>query len=161
MASLPRGSSLYLLNLWPPAFHMEFMLPLLYQDPTLDVQILTIRPKVLPLSSVEPSGAIEKFFAECLPDQIGTTPTWARWDGSDTLRVGIEGGRFMHSLIEDVYPAAPEAQRAGARMEMPRFTAEVVRADAGGVQELVFHFHSTDKPWVVLDMRNGRAIRVR
>ena len=159
--SLPRGSSLYLLNLWPPAFHMEFMLPLLYQDPTLDVQVLTIRPKILPLSSAELPGAIEKFFAECLPDHIGKTPTWTRWDGPDTLRVGIEGGRFMHSLIEDVYPAAPEAQRAGARIDMPRFTAEVVRADAGGVQELAFHFHSTDKPWVVLDMRNGRAIRLR
>ncbi len=159
--SLPRGSSLYLLNLWPPAFHMEFMLPLLYQDPTLDVQVLTIRPKVLPLSSAEPPGAVEKFFAECLPDHIGTTQTWTRWDGPDTLRVGIEGGRFMRSLIEDIYPAAPEAQRAGARIDMPRFTAEVVRADAGGVQELAFHFHSTDKPRVVLDMRNGRAIKLR
>jgi Dolichyl-phosphate-mannose-protein mannosyltransferase len=159
--SLPRGSSLYLLNLWPPAFHMEFILPLLYQDPTLDVQILTIRPKVLPLSSAEPSGAIEKFFAECLPDHFGTTHIWTRWDGPDTLRVGIEDGRFMHSLIEDIYPAAPEAQRAGAHVDMPQFTTEVVRADAGGVQELAFHFHSTDKPRVVLDMSNGRAVRLR
>lgn len=159
--SLPRGASLYLLNLWPPAFHMEFMLPLLYQDPTLDVQVLTIRPKVLPLGSTEPSGAIEKFFAECLPDHIGMTQTWARWEGPDTLRVGIEGGRFMRSLIEDIYPAALEAQRAGARIDTPRFTAAVVRADAGGVQELIFHFHSTDKPWVVLDMRNGQATKVR
>ncbi|MFA6564579.1 MAG: hypothetical protein WCV00_21925 [Verrucomicrobiia bacterium] len=28
LPALPRGSSLYLLNLWPPAFGMEFMLPL-------------------------------------------------------------------------------------------------------------------------------------
>jgi len=157
----PRGSSLYLLNLWPPAFGMEFMLPLLYQNPTLDVQVLTIRPKILPMNSVQPPNALVRFFAECLPDHIGPTRTETRWDGSETLRVSIEGGRFMRSLIEEVYPAAAEAQRQGARIETPRFTAEVVRADEGGVQELAFHFRSTDPPPVVLNMRNGQTIRVR
>ncbi|MCX6909300.1 MAG: hypothetical protein NTY01_14840, partial [Verrucomicrobia bacterium] len=159
--SLPRGSSLYLLNLWPPAFGMEFMLPLLYRDPALDVQVLTIRPKMLPIDSVQPPGAMVKFFSKCLPDHIGQTPIETRWDGPGTLRVSIEGGRFMRSLTEEVYPAAAEAQRQGARIETPRFTAEVVRADEGGVRELAFHFCSTDPPPVVLNMGNGRAVRVR
>ena len=137
------------------------MLPLLYRDPALDVQVLTIRPKILPMNSVQPPNTMVRFFAECLPDHIGPTRTETRWDGPETLRVSVEGGRFMRSLIEEVYPAAAEAQRAGARIETPRFTAEVVRADAGGVQELAFHFRSTDPPPVVLNMRNGQAIRVR
>ncbi|MBI5685128.1 MAG: glycosyltransferase family 39 protein [Verrucomicrobia bacterium] len=161
LPSLPRGSSLYLLNLWPPAFGMEFMLPLLYQDPTLDVQVLTIRPKMLPIDSVQPPGAMVKFFSKCLPDHIGATRIESRWNGLETLRVSIEGGRFMRSLTEEVYPAAAEAQRQGARVDTPGFTAEVVRADAGGVQTLAFRFRSTDPPPMVLDMQNGRAERVR
>lgn len=156
-----RGSSLYLLNLWPPAFQMEFMLPLLYQDPTLDIQVLTIRPKILPLNSAHPPNSLVRFFAECLPDHIGPTRTETRWDGPETLRVNIEGGRFMRSLVEEVYPPATEAQRQGARIETPQFTAEVVRADKNGVQELAFRFRSTDPPPLVLNMRNGQAIRLR
>jgi len=158
---LPRGSSLYLLNLWPPAFGMEFMLPLLYQDPMLDVQVLTIRPKVLPFDSIQPPESLVKFFGECLPDHIGPTRIENRWDGPGMLRVIIEEGGFMHSLVEEVYPAAAEAQRQGARVETPRFTAEVVRADAGGVRELAFHFRPTVPPPLVLDMQHGRAVRVR
>jgi hypothetical protein len=158
---LPRGSSLYLLNLWPPAFGMEFMLPLLYQDPTLDVQVLTIRPKVLPFDSIQPPESLVRFFSECLPDHIGPTRIENRWDGPGTLRVSIEEGGFMRSLVEEVYPAAAEAQRQGARVEAPRFTAEIVRADARGVRELAFRFLSTDRPPLVLDMQHGRAVRVR
>jgi len=158
--SPPRGGSLYLLNLWPPALNMEFMLPLLYQDPTLDVQVLTIHPKILPLDAEKPPGALVSFFGKCLPDHIGVTRTEARWEGADTLRVRIEGGRFMRSLIEDIYPSAAAIQKTGARVEMPRFTAEVTRADDGGVQELVFRFrHGGERP-VVLDLRNGRVARV-
>jgi hypothetical protein len=158
---LPRGSSLYLLNLWAPAFGMEFMLPLLYQDPALDVQVLTLRPKMLPFDSIQPPETLVRFFSECLPDHIGPTRIAARWEGPATLRVSIEDGRFMRSLTEEVYPAAAEAQRTGTRVEMARFTAEVVRADAGGVQELAFHFRSTDGPPLVLDMQHGHAVRLR
>ncbi|MBI5822314.1 MAG: glycosyltransferase family 39 protein [Verrucomicrobia bacterium] len=159
--SLPRGASLYLLNLWPPAFGMEFMLPLLYQDPTLDVQVLTIRPKVLPFDSIQPPESLVKFFSKCLPDHIGQTRIETRWDGPGTLRVSVEGGRFMRSLIEEIYPVAAEAQREGARVDAPGFIAEVTRADARGAQALAFHFRSTAPPPVVLDMQNGRAVRVR
>ncbi|MCX6908476.1 MAG: glycosyltransferase family 39 protein [Verrucomicrobia bacterium] len=157
----PHGSSLYLLNLWPPAFGMEFMLPLLYQDPTLDVQVLTIRPKVLPFDSIQPPETLVKFFSKCLPDHIGQTQIETRWDAADTLRVSVEGGRFMRSLIEEVYPAAAEVQRQGARVDTPRFAAEVTRADSGGVQAMAFRFRSTNPPPVVLDMQQGRAVRVR
>jgi len=157
----PHGSSLYLLNLWPPAFGMEFMLPLLYQDPTLDVQVLTIRPKVLPFDSIQPPETLVKFFSKCLPDHIGQTRIETRWDAADTLRVSVEGGRFMRSLIEEVYPAAAKVQRQGALVDTPRFTAEVTRADSGGVQALAFRFRSTNPPAVVLDMQQGRAVRVR
>jgi len=34
------------------------------------------------------------------------------------------------------------------------------RADAGDVRELTFRFRSTDPPPVVLDMQQGRAVRV-
>jgi hypothetical protein len=156
----PRGGSLYLLNLWPPALNMELMLPLLYQDPTLDVQVLTIHPKILPLDAERPPGALVSFFGECLPDHISVTQTEARWEGVDTLRVSIEGGRFMRSLIEDIYPSAASVQKTGARVEMPRFTVEVARADDDGVQELVFRFrHGGERP-VVLDLRNGKVVRV-
>jgi hypothetical protein len=161
LPSLPHGSSLYLLNLWPPAFGMEFMLPLLYQDPALDVQVLSIRPKMLPVDSVQSSGALVRFFSKCLPDHIGATQIKSRWDEPGTLRVDIEGGRFMRSLIEEVYPPAAEAKRQGARVETPKFTAEVVRADAGGVEELAFHFQPAEPPPLVLDMQNGRTMRIQ
>lgn len=158
--SLPQGSSLYLLNLWPPAFGMEFMLPLLYQDPALDVQVLTIRPKILPLDSARPPGSLAGFFARCLPDHIGQTRTTARWDGPATLRVGIEGGRFMRSLIEEIYPASAAAQKTGTRVETAGFAAEVVRADAAGVQEMVFHFRDAVSRPLVLDLHDGGARRL-
>ncbi|MFA5193608.1 MAG: hypothetical protein WC740_23105, partial [Verrucomicrobiia bacterium] len=84
-----------------------------------------------------------------------------RWDGPGTLRVSVDGGRFMRSLIEEIYPVAAEAQREGARVDAPGFIAEVTRADARGAQALAFHFRSTAQPPVVLDMQNGRAVRVR
>jgi hypothetical protein len=156
----PRGGSLYLLNLWPPALNMEFMLPLLYQNPTLDVQVLTIHPKILPLDAQKPPGALVSFFGHCLPDHIGVTRTEAQWEGADTLRVRIEGGRFMRSLIEDIYPSAAAVQKTGARVEMARFAAEVARADDDGVQELVFRFRHGGERSLVLDLRNGKAARV-
>ena len=102
-----------------------------------------------------------KFFSKCLPDHIGQTRIETRWDAADTLRVSVEGGRFMRSLIEEVYPVAAEAQRQGSLVDTPRFTAEVTRADSGGVQALAFRFRSMNLPVVVLDMQQGRAVRVR
>ncbi|MBI5394651.1 MAG: glycosyltransferase family 39 protein [Verrucomicrobia bacterium] len=155
-----RGSTLCLLNLWPPAFGMEFMLPLAYGDPTLDVQVLTVQPKILPLDSEEPPGPLVRFFHKCLPDHVGATTIHARWDGPASLRVNIEGGRFMRSLIEEIYPVAAAVQKTGAKVETARFTAEVARADAAGVQELAFRFRDGERP-VVLDLRNEKVARVR
>lgn len=159
--SIPKGSSLYLLNLWPPAFGIEFILPVLYDDPTLDVQVLTIHPKILPLGDASPDSFLMKAFEKFLPDHVGRTTVRNHWDAPDRLRVGIDGGGYMRSLIEEIYPCAPSLQKEGARLQLARFSAEVLRADEAGVKELVFQFNPrATSPRTVLDLAYGRVRRL-
>ncbi len=154
------GSSVYLLNLWGPSFGLEMMPSLLYRDPTLDVQVLTIHPKLLPVGEHRVNNAwLQKFFSAALPDATGEAPVETTWESPDVLRVQIRGGRFMRSLIEQIYPAAPIAQTPGGRVETPRFTAEVVAADADGVETLRFRFQPGAKR-IVFDLQGGRVRRL-
>lgn len=70
------------------------------------------------------------------------------------LRVQIHNGRFMRSLIEQTYPASPSVQKPGARVDMEHFTAEVVAADADGVETLRFYFQPGRKR-MVFDLQGG------
>lgn len=159
--SIPKGSSLYLLNLWPPAFGIEFILPMLYDDPTLDVQVLTIHPKILPLGDASSGSLMMKAFEKFLPDHVGKTVVRTHWDAPDRLRVGIDGGGYMRSLIEEIYPCDPSLQKEGARLQLARFSAEVLRADDTGVKELVFQFNPrTTSPRAILDMAHGQVRRL-
>ena len=158
IAGLPRGGSVYLLNLWPPAFGIELVFPLLAEDPALDIQVLTIHPKMLPLDGQDMNSLWMKVFQKCMPEHVGEVRTEAVWEDGDTLRVRIEGGRFMKSLVEEIYPASPSVQKPGTRVENHRFSAEVTRADAQGVQEIVFRFKPSAKyPRIVLDVGGGQV----
>jgi hypothetical protein len=66
----------------------------------------------------------------------------------------------MRSLIEEIYPASAAAQKTGTRVETAGFAAEVVRADAAGVQEMVFHFRDAVSRPLVLDLHDGGARRL-
>ena len=151
------GSTLYLLNLWGPSFGMEMMPALIYGDPALDVQVLSIHPKLLPVGDYRVNNAmLQRFFSAVLPGATGEAPVETQWESPDVLRVQIRNGRFMHSLIEQIYPAADAAQVTGTRIEMEHFTAEVVAADADGVETLRFHFKPGWKR-VILDLQGGRV----
>ena len=150
-------SSIYLLNLWGPSFGMETMPGLLAGNPSLDVQVLTIHPKVLPVGDYKLNNPLlQRFFSSVLPGAVGEAQVDAEWESPDVLRVQIHNGRFMRSLIEQTYPAAAIAQKPGARIEMDHFTAEVVDADADGVETLRFHFEPGRKR-VVFDLQGGKV----
>jgi hypothetical protein len=149
--------SIYLLNLWGPAFGMEMMPGLLAHNPKLDVQVLTIHPKVLPVGEYRLSNPLlQRFFSAVLPGAVGEAKVDAVWESPDVLRVQIHNGRFMRSLIEQTYPASPSVQKIGAWVEMDHFAAEVVAADADGVETLRFHFQPGRKR-VVIDLQDGRV----
>jgi hypothetical protein len=151
-------SSVYLLNLWGPAFGMEAMPGLLAGNPRLDVQVLTIHPKVLPVGGYQLNNPLlQRFFGALLPGAIGEATVETVWESPDVLRVHIRNGRFMRSLIEQTYPAAASVQVAGARVAMEHFNAEVVAADADGVETLRFHFQPGRKR-VVFDLQ-GATVR--
>ncbi|OAI43400.1 hypothetical protein AYO41_01930 [Verrucomicrobia bacterium SCGC AG-212-E04] len=155
-----KGSSIYLLNLWGPAFGMEMMPMMLTGDRTLDVQVLTIHPKLLPVGEYRVSNPLlQRFFAAVLPGATGEAPVEATWESHDILRVQIRHGRFMRSLIEQTYPAAAAAQTPDSRIEMPHFTAEVVAADANGVETLRFHFQPGWKRQI-FDLQGGKVRRI-
>ncbi len=157
---MEKGASIYLLNLWGPSFGVEMMPALLAQEPTLDVQVLTIHPKLLPVGEHRVDNEwLRRFFTAVLPEAFGEAPVDAVWEAPDVLRVRIRGARFMRSLIEGIYPAAVVAQTVGGRVETTRFTAEVVEADADGVECLRFRFHGGGKP-IVIDLQGGRARRL-
>jgi hypothetical protein len=155
-----RDSSIYLLNLWGPAFGMEIMPGLLAGNPKLDVQVLTIHPKLLPVGEYRVSNPLlQRFFAAVLPGAVGEAQVESHWESPDVLRVQIRNGRFMRSLIEQTYPAAPSVQVTGARVEMDHFTAEVVSADADGVETLRFYFQPGRKR-VIFDLQGGRVKQI-
>jgi hypothetical protein len=157
----PEGdSSIYLLNLWGPAFGMEMMPGMLAGNPKLDVQVLTIHPKLLPVGEYRVSNPLlQRFFAAVLPGAVGEAPVETAWESPDVLRVQIHNGRFMRSLIEQTFPAATSVQVAGARVEMEHFSAEVISADADGVETLRFHFQPGRKR-VVFDLQGGRVKQI-
>lgn len=152
-----RGSSIYLLNLWPPALGMELMPGLLYRDLTLDVQVLAIHPKLLSLNARDERW-LHRFFASVIPGAAGEAPVEIRWENADTLFVRISGARYMTSLIEEIYSPAPEVLVSGTRIKMPRFEVEVVSANADGVEALRFRFQPG--PRVIFDLRDGGVKRV-
>ena len=155
-----KGMSVYLLNLWSPSFGLEMMPALLAGDPTLDVQVLSIHPKLLPVGEFQIDNAfIQRFFAAALPGATGKAPVTAEWESADVLSVRIRNGRFMRSLIEEIHPAAESVQVTGARVEYPNFSVEVLQADADGVEAMRFVF----KPGVtrvVFDLQDGRVRRL-
>lgn len=150
-----RGSSVYLLNVWPPALGMELMPGLLYRDLTLDVQVLAIHPKLLTLNARDERW-LHRFFASVIPGAAGEAPVETHWENADTLFVRIANARYMTSLIEEIYTPAPEVLVPGTRIKMPRFEVEVVSASADGVEALRFHFQPG--PRVIFDLRDG-AVR--
>ncbi|MBS0660965.1 MAG: glycosyltransferase family 39 protein [Verrucomicrobia bacterium] len=152
-----RGSSIYLLNVWPPALGMELMPGLLYRDLSLDVQVLAIHPKLLTLNARDDRW-LHRFFASVIPGAAGEAPVETRWEDENTLFVRISGARYMTSLIEEIYTPAPEILRSGARVKMPRFEIEVVSANEDGVEALRFHFQPG--PRVVFDLRDGGVQRL-
>ena len=153
-------SSVYLLNLWGPAFYMEIMAATLAGDRNLDMQVLTIHPKLLPVGEFRVNNPLlQRFFAIVLPGATGEAPVEMQWESPDVLRVQIHQGRFMRSLIEQTYPAAASVQVTGAQVKLDHFTAEVVAADAGGVETLRFHFQPGRKR-VVFDLQGGRVRRI-
>jgi len=155
-----RDSSVYLLNLWGPAFDMEMMAILQSGDRNLDMQVLTIHPKLLPVGEYRVNNPLlQRFFATVLPGATGEAPVEMRWESPDVLRVQIHNGRFMRSLIEQTYPAAASVQVTGARVELEHFTAEVVAADPDGVETLRFHFQPGRKR-TVFDLQGGRVTRL-
>ncbi len=148
-------SSVYLLNLWGPSFYMERMVATLSGDRNLDLQVLTIHPKLLPVGEYRVNNPLlQRFFAALLPGATGEAPVEMRWESPDVLRVQIHNGRFMRSLIEQTYPAAASVQVTGARVELDHFTAEVVAADSDGVETLRFHFQPGRKR-TVFDLQGG------
>lgn len=160
MPAPERDSSVYLLNLWGPAFYMEMMAIMLSGDRNLDMQVLTIHPKLLPVGEYRVNNPLlQRFFAAVLPGATGEAPVEMTWESPDVLRVQIHNGRFMRSLIEQTYPAAESVQVTGARVELDHFTAEVVAADADGVETLRFHFQPGRKR-TVFDLQGGKVRRV-
>ncbi len=153
-------SSVYLLNLWGPAFGMDAMPGLLAGNPHLDVQVLTIHPKVLPVGEYRLSNPLlQRFFSALLPGAVGEAQVDAVWESPDVLRVDIQNGRFMRSLIEQTYPAADAAQKIGARIETANFRAEVVDADTDGVKTLRFYFQP-GRERIVFDLQGGKVKRL-
>ncbi len=155
-----RDRSIYLLNLWGPSFGMERMPAMLSGDRALDVQVLTIHPKLLPVGEYRVNNPrLQRFFAAILPGATGEAPVEMTWESQDVLRVQIHNGRFMRSLIEQTYPAAQSVQVSGARVELEHFSAEVMAADPDGVETLRFHFHPRRKR-VVFDLQDGRVAKL-
>ncbi len=155
-----KGISVYLLNLWSPSFGLEMMPALLTGDSTLDVQVLSIHPKLLPIGDFQTDNALmQRFFAAVLPGWTGKAPVTARWEAPDVLSVRIRDGRFMRSLVEEIHPAAESVQVAGARVEYPNFSVEVLEADPDGVAAMRFFFKPGVKR-VVFDLQDGRVRRL-
>ncbi len=125
-----RDSSIYILNLWGPALGMEMMPGMLSDNPKLDVQVLTIHPKVLPVGEYRVSNPLlQRFFAAILPGAVGEAQVETTWESPDVLRVQIRNGRFMRSLIEQTYPAAAVGAGRGCARRDGAFQR---RGDRGG-----------------------------
>jgi short-subunit dehydrogenase len=159
------GATIYLCNVWPPALGLETMLSLQSRDPhrsaaATDVQILTVHPKLLPIDT--PTSGLEKvivsYFTKILAEQTGDAPVTAVWDDVNTLRISIEKGRFTRSTIEQIvsgiYPMT-----AGQTFRMKGFTAEILKADARGVQAVRFHF-APGSARLFFDLRRGNVRRL-
>src|SRR5262249_1101692 len=129
--TLPRGSEIYLVNLWSPAVRLPDILRLEYGDPDLQVQILSCSPKSLPLHTGPAPHPIEGLFGAFVPSGSGVSQAACRWLDGTTLSVWSGDERYGQTLTESILPTLPFP--AGTVVRAQGFTARVTAADGRGI----------------------------
>lgn len=138
--ALPRGSEIYLVNLWAPSVRIPDAIRLEYGDPTLRVEVLSCSPKIIPIREEGPFNPVEGMFCRYVPGECGVSNFTAAWQPDGALTLSLPGGeRFGQTLVESMLPTRPPA--VGDLVRDRDFTAEVTRADSQGPQQLRFRFN--------------------
>jgi hypothetical protein len=159
--SLPKGSRVFLANLWSPVVRLPDALRLEYGDPTLNVEILTCSPRILPIREKESPGLLERLFCSAAPGQCGPSRPQRGWLDASTLRLWLpENERYGQTLVEGLLPT--RAWPTGARARGSGFEARVIAADAGGIRCLDFGFdpRSAGEARLFFEYRGGHLIGV-
>lgn len=142
----PKGSEIYVMNLWQPAWMFEHFFEAKYQKQDYHIHVLSFSPNMLTMMMRQDPGAVQRWFATWFPKQAAYKPVSVAFTGDRSLAIKVKGGAFFHGLVEGELPVAPEAQKIGNVVDAGCFTAQSLGSKDGNITELKFHWEKQANP---------------